>query len=79
MASAPIPQESARNILAIFKVMGFRPGAVLQTDQVEMQFTVNGGSAADFSSGLQYGVDQGWFERPAAETVKLTDAGFAQL
>lgn len=50
MASQPIPQESARVILAIFKVMGFHSGAILQKDQVQLQFTVNGGNAADFSA-----------------------------
>jgi hypothetical protein len=78
MATASSPEESAKVILTIFKVMGFRSGAILQRDQVQMQFTVNGGTAADFTTGLQYGADNGWFELPSTITIKLTDAGFAK-
>jgi len=78
MATLPAPKESAEVILTIFKVMGFRSGAILQRDQVQMQFTVNGGNAADFASGLQYGVDCGWLELPSTITIKLTEAGFAE-
>jgi hypothetical protein len=78
MSTEPTSEESAKVILTIFKVMGFRAGAVLQRDQVQMQFTVNGGKAADFTSGLQNGVDHEWLELPSATTIKLTDAGFAE-
>jgi len=78
MSTVPTSEESAKVILTIFKVMGFRAGAILQRDQVQMQFTVNGGKAADFTSGLQNGVDHGWLELPSATTIKLTDAGFAE-
>lgn len=71
-------QEFAKVILTIFKVMGFRSGAVLEKDPVQMQFSVNGGKAADFTSGLKYGVDNGWFELPSTHTIKLTDSGFAE-
>ncbi len=39
------PEESARAILAIFKVMGFASGATLQIGQVQMQFALNVGDA----------------------------------
>jgi hypothetical protein len=38
--------------LRIWRDSPNRPGA--------MQFTANGGKAADFNSGLQYGVNHGW-------------------
>jgi len=79
MATLPTTEESARAILAIFKVMGFGSGVTLQRDQVEMQFGLNVGKAADFSSGVQYGVDHGWFELPSTRTIKLADAGFAEM
>jgi hypothetical protein len=78
MSAVPTSQKSAKVILTIFKVMGFRAGAILQRDQVQLQFTVNGGKVADFTSGLQNGVDHGWLELPSATTIKLTDAGFAE-
>jgi hypothetical protein len=78
MTTVPTPEESAKVILTIFKVMGFRSGAILERDQVQMQFSVDGRKTADFTSGLQYGVDEGWFELPSAHTIKLTDAGFAE-
>jgi hypothetical protein len=76
--TVPTPEGSAQVILTIFKVMGFRSGATLQKDQVEMQFTVNGGSAADFTAGLQYGVEDGWLKSPSATTIELTDTGFSK-
>jgi hypothetical protein len=78
MPTVSTPEGAAEVILSIFKVMGFRSGAILQRDQVQMQFTVNGGKAADFSAGLQYGVDNGWLKSPSAITIELTDAGFAE-
>ncbi len=39
------PEESARAILAIFKVMGFASGATLKIGQVQMQFALNIGDA----------------------------------
>jgi hypothetical protein len=78
MPSVPSAEESAGGILAIFKVMGFRSGAILQRDQVQMQFTVNGGNTAEFGVGLQFGVDNGWLKSPSATTIELTDTGFAE-
>ena len=67
--ATPTPEESARTILAIFKVMGFGSGAALQTDQVQMQFAINVGETAGFTSGLRYGVDRGWFELPSTSEI----------
>ena len=78
MPTAPSPEKSAEGILTIFKVMGFKSGAILQRDQVQMQFTVNGGKTADFGAGLQYGVDNGWLKIPSAITIELTHAGFVE-
>jgi len=78
MRLVPTPEESAEDILTIFKVMGFRSGAALQKDQVQMQFNINGGNIAGFSAGLQFGVDNGWLKLPSEVTIELTDAGFAE-
>jgi len=75
MATPTTPEDSGRAILAIFKVMGLGSGATLQTDQVQMQF----GEGAGFTSGLQYGVNSGWFGLPSTREIKLTDAGFEEM
>jgi hypothetical protein len=83
MAAPTTPEDSGRTILSIFKVMGFGSGATLQTDQVQMQFAINvgegQGEGESFTSGLQYGVDRGWFELPSTREIKLTDAGFEEM
>jgi hypothetical protein len=79
MATPTTPEDSGRAILAIFKVMGFGSGATLQTDQVQMQFALSVGEGAGFTSGLQYGVNSGWFELPSTREIKLTDAGFEEM
>jgi hypothetical protein len=79
MSTPSTPEESARVILAIFKVMGFGPGVSLEKDQVKMQFAVNVGETADFNSGLQYGVNHGWLELPSTSTIKLGVAGAAEM
>ena len=79
MVTPSTPEESARAILAIFEVMGFGSGTTPQRDQVQMQFAINVGKAADFNSGLQYGVDHGWFELPSSPEIKLGVAGVAEM
>jgi hypothetical protein len=79
MAKPVTPEEAARVILAIFKVMGFGSGVTLQTDQVQMQFAINVGDGASFTTGLRYGVDHGWLELPSTREIKLTDAGFDEM
>jgi hypothetical protein len=66
----PLVEEPAKAILAIFKAMGFGSGAILQRDQVEMQFNVNGGNADDFIPALKQGVDRGWFGLPSTTTIE---------
>jgi hypothetical protein len=78
MAAVPPVDEPTKAILAIFKAMGFSSGAILQREQVEMQFKVNGGNADDFIPALKQGVDRGWFGLPSTITIELTPAGFAE-
>ena len=79
MATLPTPEETAREILAIF-VSHFksRPEDVLRINNFLAVWLPRGLAAEDFNPGMEYAVAQGWVEvRPGGESFKLTSAGFA--
>ncbi len=78
MATVPTPEDSARAILAIFKSKDVRAGGILMAGQVNLQFLTSGGKAADYEAGGQYAIAHGWIEL-SSSTMKLTDAGFAEM
>ena len=79
MATLPTPEESARRILSIFGLNNSRPDDVLVAEQANFAFRQAGGSAAEFQTGLEHAVQNGWLETGENNTIKLTRAGFAQM
>jgi hypothetical protein len=79
MATLPTPEEAARRILSIFALNNSRPDDVLMAEQANFAFRQAGGSAAEFQAGLEYAVQNGWLEIGENNTIKLTNAGFAEM
>ena len=80
MATLPTPEESARAILGIFKATNSRPGDALMAGQANFAFQQAGGTAAEFTAGLEYAVETvHWVEIGQNNTIRLTDAGFAEM
>ena len=75
MATLPTPEESARRILSIFALNNSRSDDVLVAEQANFAFRQAGGSAAEFQTGLEYAVQNGWLEIGENNTIKLTNAG----
>lgn len=79
MADAPTPEQSARAILAIFAQHNVRAGEILMPGQLNSQFLMQLGSAAEYASGIRYAFDNGWLSPgPTGSTIVLTDLGFDQ-
>ena len=79
MATLPTPEETAREILAIF-VGHFksRPEHVLRVNNFLAVWHTRGLEAEDFKPGMEYAAAQGWVEvQPGGISFKLTSAGFA--
>jgi hypothetical protein len=80
VATLPTPEETAREILAIF-VGHFkcRPEHVLRINNFLAVWHGRGLAAEDFEPGMQYAATQGWVEvQPGGASFKLTSAGFAE-
>ncbi len=78
MANAPTPEESARSILAIFKIHNVQPGKVLMAGALNSQFLMAGGRPADYMAGIHFATQNGWLKL-AGIMVRLTAAGFAEI
>jgi hypothetical protein len=78
MATAPTPEESARNILAIFKHHNVQTDEVLLAGALNIQFINAGGSPADYEAGMGFAIQNGWLEQDGM-MVRLNAAGFAEM
>jgi hypothetical protein len=54
--------KAARAILSILKLKDVRPNEMLMAGQVNQQFLVHGGKAADYADGIKYAIERGWLE-----------------
>lgn len=81
MATLPTPEETARNILAIFvEHFKCRSGQVLRINNFSAVWHKRGLAAEDFKPGMKYAVAQGWVEAlPTGDAFKLTSTGFAEV
>ena len=79
MATLPTPEESARKVLKIYEHLGTRPGEGLSTQNISVVAAKQGLSTNDLRDGLRYGDKQGWFEDGPNGSVRLTEAGFAEI
>jgi hypothetical protein len=80
MPTLPTPEDTAREILAIF-VGHFhcRAGDVLRTSNFLAVWHPRGLVTEDFKPGMEYAAAQGWVEVLAGgDSFKLTPAGFAE-
>ncbi len=80
MASMPTPEETAREILAIFvHQFNNRPDDVMRLNNFTAVWHSRGLDAADFTPGMTYAAQQGWVDvLPKGESFRLTAKGFAE-
>lgn len=80
MATLPTPEEKGRMVLKVFEHFCIRPGEALKP-QIFVSTTVNDLSIRpdDLANGLEFGMEQGWFDEGPNGTIRLTDAGFAEI
>ena len=79
MADLPTPEENASAVLAIFAHFNLRAGEVLRPNNFMAVADSRGLRWDDIISGLEEGVELGWFEETDKGSVSLTDAGFAAM
>ena len=79
MAALPTPEENARKVLKIFEHFGAHPDETLSTQNFLAVAANQGLSTNDLLDGLRYGDAQGWFEDGPNGSVRLTEAGFAEI
>lgn len=79
MASIPTPEESAREILAIFNHFSSRPDEVLQYRSFNSLWLKRGLKNEDLIPGMTFAAQQGWVEvLRNGESLKLTTLGFSE-
>ena len=78
MTKALTPEESARDILAVFKAKGAGANEVLLLGTVDRIFLNRyDGRSADFTFGLRHAVDMRWVEITGqGRQLRLTQSGF---
>ncbi len=79
MAASPTPEANARKVLLIYRHFGTRPGETLSTQQFLAGAEIQGLHNVDLLDGLRYGERQEWFEDGPNGSVRLTEAGFAEI
>ena len=79
MAAETTAEENARKVLSIYRHYGVRPGGALSTQQF-LDIAPNVGlSENDLLNGVRYGGEKGWFEDGPNGSMRLTEAGFAEI
>jgi hypothetical protein len=78
MSQGPTPEDAARSILKQFKNSGASAGTIIMRGAVDSKALNDGLNNAELVSGLQYGVQNGWFDMSNPSFVKLTAIGFGQ-
>lgn len=79
MAKLPTPEESARVVLQIYAHFNSRPGHVLHLRNFMAVAADRRLQENDVISGLEKGVELGWFEEAGGGSFRLTDAGFDEM
>ena len=79
MATLPTPEEKARKVLQIFEHFGTRPGEGIGSNNILAIAAKKNWRIADMTEGLQYGLDNDWFENGQNNSTLLTKSGFAEI
>ena len=80
MATLPTAEDGARKALDVFAHYDSRPGHVLQQKHFWQLAVVNWRFDQEaLVAGIDLGVDREWFEITKNDSVRLTDAGFAEM
>lgn len=79
MVTLPTPEQSAREILAIFVWhYGLLAGDVLRSNSFLTLWPQRGYRPEDFSAGLKFAIERRWLELlPGGDSYRLTKSGFA--
>ena len=79
MATLSTPEENARKVLQIFEHFGTRPGEGIGSSSILAIAAEKNWRMADMEEGLQYGLDNDWFENGPNNYTLLTKSGFAEI
>ena len=79
MATLPTLEGKARQVLQIFKHFGTRPGEALGQNNIVAVTAKNNWRGSDIADGLEYGLDNGWFEGGPNDSILLTKDGYAEI
>ena len=79
MATLPTLEEKACQVLQIFKYFGTQPGEALGQNNIDAMAVKKNWRTADMREGLQYGLDNGWFENGQNGGILLTESGYAEI
>ena len=81
MATLPLPEQCARNILSVFEYFNCRPGEGLQLGNLTIRLFSDPYNmrSSDIEKGLTYGGDRDWFENGPNGFILITEIGFAEI
>jgi hypothetical protein len=79
MGTVSTSEEPARAILSFLKLKDVRPNEILLAGQVNQQFLMHGGKAADYAKGIKYAIERGWLEPLTNNRFRLTETGFVEI
>lgn len=78
MPDAPSPEESAHYILTVLLGHRWLGRDILAVANFTLPLAKRGWKNDDFNRGIQYAIEKGWVEVSTPNSIKLTDAGFAE-
>jgi len=78
MTTGPTAEAHARKVLAILKERNVSAGGCQMLKVIEHAFTERGGGLDNCVDGVEYGVEQGWFNLSGFEVI-LTKKGAAEM
>lgn len=79
METLPTPEETGRMVLRIFGHFGKQPSEALGYSKLITMCAEWHWQTSDVADGVDYGIDAGWLERDPKGSIKLTEAGYAEI
>ena len=79
MATLPTAEENAGKVLQIFQHFETRPEEGIGLNNIIAIAAQENWRMKDMDEGLQYGIEQGWFEEKGSSFFMLTQEGYAEI